>query len=298
MKRRISCLLILLMTMLYISANAQEPLVLYDDFNSKFMDVTKWTSGESRGSGVILLETVRETHGGRLHLAARAFGNIGQYQSPPSPVLVLGTRSGDVNAGFGASALGATKPFNTLKVSVKVKKAEATGCPLYNASPTSARARLLGFFFNAGVNPGSTGRTDDVGAQITIQRNSDSLEKSQILEVWFYVFRCTNSDCSIASYDGLQPILLGEIKLGQWATIQIDWDGQFFYGKLNEELPGIIDITQATTPPPDNKKWSPNPVKGGYWNALGASNRLAASCPAEERAMAYIEAEFDNLFVR
>jgi len=293
MKRRISCLLILLMTMLYISANAEDSLVLYDDFNSKFMDVTKWTSGESRGSGVILLETVREIHGGRLHLAARAFGNIASYESPPSSVPTLGIGAGDVQAIFGATALGATEPFNTLKVSVKVKEAEATGCPLYNATPTTARARLIGFFFNAGLTDNPQRRTDDVLAQINIKRSSDSIEKPQILEVWFEVLRCTNSDCSIASYDGLQPILLGEIKLGQWATIQIDWDGkQYFRGQLNEELPGIIDIKMA------NKIWSIKPVNGGFWNALGASNRLAASCPAEERAMAYIKAEFDNLFVR
>lgn len=135
-------IIFLLVCLVGASAQAQNPWVLYDDFNTEFMDIGKWTSSESRGVGVVLLETVRELHGNRLLLGGRAFGNTAAYKSPPNPVPSQGTRSGDVNAVFGV-----TQPsFKGLKVSVKVNEAQATGCPNYNATPTSARARLSGVF--------------------------------------------------------------------------------------------------------------------------------------------------------
>ncbi len=297
MKKMIAAFVILLLVLVSSSAKAQGPLVLYDDFNSAFMDIEKWTSSESRGVGVILLETVRELHGNRLHLAARAFGNTVQNSNPPLSPQPLGTRPGDVNSVFGV-----TEVFQSMKVYVKVSQAQATGCPDFNATPTAARARLIGFYFNA-TNPNATSgnRIGDVLAQIRIQRASNSAAKSQILEVWADVVRCTDSGCSTSSNDGLSPVQLGKIDLGQWATIQIDWDGaRYFHASLNKEPAKVFDIQDATisNPPPNtNPKWSVYPVSSP-WNALGMSNRLAANCPADERAMGYVASEFDNLFVR
>lgn len=269
-----------------ISAQAQNPWVIYDDFNSEFLDIGKWTSSESRGGGVTLLETVRELHGNRLLLVARAFGNTVPISSPPvPPVPIWGTRPGDVNSAFGV-----TQVFQGLKVSVKVNEAQATGCPDFNDTPTTARARLLGFFFNA-TNPLATpgNRIGDVLAQVRIQRSSNSTDKPQILEVWADVLRCTDLPCSMADYGGKDPVLLGKIKLGQWATVQIDWDGgRYFNLMLNKEPPVVYEIPST---------WHIYRVSSP-WNALGVSNRLAANCPANERAMGYIEAEFENLYVR
>jgi len=273
------------MALLCAPANAQGPFVLYDDFNSALMDPDKWTSSESRGVGVTLLETVRELHGNRLLLGARAFGNTVPISSPPTPVPSMGTRSGDVNSAFGV-----TQGFQSLRVSVKVGQAQATGCPDFNATPTTARARLIGFYFNAVKEIPTPGdRTHDVLAQIRIQRASNSPDKSQILEVYGDVVRCLDQGCSSAVTDGPSSPLLGKIMLGQWATVQIDWNGnRVFNLKLNNEQTVVYEIPLS---------WFVYPVSS-HWNALGVSNRLSANCPVNERAMGYVEAEFDNLFVR
>jgi len=259
-----------------ISVQAQNPLVLYDDFNSEFMDIEKWTTSQRMDTGVMILEYVRELHGGRLHMMSRAFGNTeGSYS---------GTRAGYVNSLFGMGEV-----FQSLKVSVKVNDVEATGCLDSNTIPTSARARLVGAFFNAGEItplPDPPGRTNDVTVQIRIQRRSNSTDKPQLLEVLADVFRCTDSPCNNAS--GPPSVSLGNIMLGQWATIEVDWNGGTQFNlKLNKEPTIVFDIQ------PD---WSVLPVRIPF-HVLGVANQIA-NCPANERAMGFIDAEFDNLFVR
>jgi hypothetical protein len=74
--------------------------------------------------------------------------------------------------------------------------------------------------------------------------------------------------------------------LGQWATIQIDWDigNSQFNLKLNKEP--TIPVTYP---------WPVYPVSSPG-DTLGVANRIA-SCPPDERAMGYVDAAFENLFV-
>jgi hypothetical protein len=83
-------------------------------------------------------------------------------------------------------------------------------------------------------------------------------------------------------------VLLGNVKLGQWATIEIDWDGnKQFNFKLNKEPPVVYDILYGG--------WNVYPVSSPV-GTLGVSHRIA-NCPSDERAMGLIDAEFDNLFI-
>jgi hypothetical protein len=287
MKNMICCFLILLMALVCAPAKAQGPLVLYDDFKSDFMDIEKWTTSERRDLGVMILESVRELHGGRLHMMGRAFGNTVPADSSP---YYSGVRLGEVNSLFGSGEV-----FRSLNVSVKVNDTQATGCPDSYTSPTSAQARLLAFYFNAGeitplpTPPTDPGRINDVLAGISIQKLSNSTDKPQLLEVWAYVLRCTNPGCGSASSDGPPSALLGKIMFGQWATIQIDWDGaRVFNLRLNKEPTVVHKI-------PDSWKIKALPPSR-IANILGVSNRIA-NCPPDERAMGFVDAEFDNLFV-
>lgn len=252
---------------------AENSWVLYDDFNGQFMDIGAWTTYQRIDTGVTILEYVRKLHGGRLYMEDRAFG----YTQATGPY--SGQRAGDISSVFGAD-----KVFKGMKVSVKVKEVEVTGCG-DNPIPSSSRARLLGFFFN--TDESYNGRLNDVVAQIRIQKGSNSTEGDRILEVWADVVKCTNSACTLGS--GPPSILLGKVKLGQWATIEIDWDqdrSEFNFA-LNGNSSSISYLSQG---------WDPHPPSSP-WNAVGLSNRLA-DCPVQERALGYIEAEFENLFVR
>jgi len=266
-----------------ISAQAHACWVLYDNFNSEFMDIGKWGASQRIDTGVVILEYVRELHGGRLNMMGRAFGRI--VGTPENPPVSLGNAAGDINANFSMG-----NSFTSLKISIKVNDVEVTGCPDVNTTPTSSRARLVGFFFNATKAVPTPGdRIDDVIVQIRIQRMSDSTDKPQILEVWADVLRCTSSDCSVASPDGNPAVLLGNVKLGQWATIEADWDGnKQFNFKLNKAKPIVYDILYGG--------WNVYPVSYPV-GTLGVSNRVA-NCPSNERAMGFIDAEFDNLFIR
>jgi hypothetical protein len=75
--------------------------------------------------------------------------------------------------------------------------------------------------------------------------------------------------------------------LRQWATIEGDWNynGRFNL-KSNKEPTIVFNI-------PDG--WSVNPVSNPG-NTMGVFHRIA-NCPPNERAMGFIDAEFDNLFV-
>lgn len=258
-----------------ISAQAQNPWVLYDDFNSEFLDIDRWIATQRIDLGVMILEYVRELHGGRFHMMSRAFGN--------TTAPYTGNRAGDISANF---SLG--NPFTSLKVSVKVNEAQVTGCPDLNTTPTNSRARLVGFFFNAGeitTPPTPPGRTNDVLVQLRISRRSDSADKPQLLEVMADVVRCTDAPCNNAA--GPPPVLLGNIMLGQWATIEVGWNGdRQFNLKLNKEPSILFNIPT---------EWDVKPVSSPV-GALGVAHRIA-NCPSDERAMGLIDAEFDNLFV-
>ena len=259
-------------------AGSQEDWVRYDNFNSQFMDIEKWTASESWDAGVVILESTRGLYGGRLNLMCRAFGN-----TPPDPPY-LGTRRGDVRSFFGIGRV-----FQSIKVSVKVNDIKVTGCP-DNTDPTYSRVSIVGNFFNVvDPNPSPGDSTDDVGAGIRIVRGSDSTDKHNLLEVWGDVWRCTNPGCTSVSFVEPTPVLLGKIKLGQWATIQIDWDrnGRQFNLKA-DRLPTL------TVPYP--QEWEEFPANNPV-NFLRASNWIA-NCPPDKRALGFVEAEFDNLYVR
>ena len=281
MRILLSGIIFLLVCLVGISAQAQNPLLLYDDFNSEFLDIGKWTTSERRDGGVMILESVRELHGGRLHMMGRAFGRT--IAIPDNPPIPLGTAAGDVSSSFGL-----VKVFQSLKFSVKVNDVEVTGCPDWNTSPTNSRARFVTCFFNASKpTPTPGNRIDDVLVQIRIQRSSNSIDKPQLLEVWAEVVRCSDTNCLNVFPDYPLVGKIGNIMLGQWATIQIDWDihNSEFNLKLNKEPTITVPYT-----------WHVYPVSSPA-NTLGVANRIA-NCPADERSMGFIDAEFENLFVR
>jgi len=71
--------------------------------------------------------------------------NLWKYNSKSFSTLLSRTRAGDVSLNFGMGHV-----YQSVKVSVKVKDVEVTGCPNINTFSSSSRARLVAFFFNAG----------------------------------------------------------------------------------------------------------------------------------------------------
>jgi hypothetical protein len=245
-------------------------LVLYDHFHSKFLDVTKW-SGSQTISGSTILEYVREIRGGRLQLSNRAFGN----------------RSSDSGTSVGTVRLCSVPfpgEFTTTRASVKVEDVEVTGCPS-NSTPTQAAAHLLGFFFNT-AGPPFNGVQNNVLGLIQIRRLSNSTDKPCILEVRGGFVHCTDPDCLAVDIANFKK--LGNVKLGHWATIQVEWDldNEGFIFRLDKEPPQFISYSSYgwTIYPPSFRS-----------ACLEVKNQIA-NCTAE-RQMGFVDADFDYVFI-
>lgn len=122
---------------------AQQPstnLVLYDNFDERFLNPTKWSPYGACFTWSVL-ECVREIQEDRLRLAVRSYG---------------ATNSNQGN-GYGPSELHFTNPtsIKSIAASLTVRQATGTGCSA-NTGSSGGHALLAGTFFNSG-----SGNPDD-----------------------------------------------------------------------------------------------------------------------------------------
>jgi len=252
------------------AVEAKDHLVLYDNFHSEFLDATKW-SGSQTISGATILEYVREIRGGRLQLSNRAFGNRGSDSGSSVGTLRL-------------CSVGFPGEFTTTRASVKVEDIKVMGCPS-NSTPTQASAQLLGFFFNT-VGPPYNGVQNNVLGFIRIRRLSNSTDKPRILEVWGGFVHCADPDCLTVDVSNSKK--LGNVKLGQWATIQVEWDldNEGFIFKLDKEPPQFISYSSYG--------WTIY-LPSSRFICLEGKNQIA-NCTTE-RQMGFVDADFDGVFI-
>jgi hypothetical protein len=271
MKSVLSISIVLLIMMSSPPAKAIDSWTLYDDFNSEFLDIAKWGTSESVTGGVVVLEKVRGVQGQRLYMLNRDYG--------PTEA---GLHRGDNHLAFHDpdSIVG-------IKASIKVNKVEITQCPA--DQPTRARARIVGTFFDTvggcGSLPAPCGQANDVIAQILIQRFSDSSDRPGILRISGEVLECTDPSCFLIT--NYQSVDLGTVRVGQWATVSMEWiqaNKQFIF-QFGNEPPQTIEY-------PMNDMYPPNqPFK-----LIGLSPRLPLC--ASERQVGLIAADFENVFIK
>ena len=269
MKILLSCLIILLVSVLGAAVRAEEQLVLYDHFPQGFLDETKWGASQTT-AGAMILDCVREIQGDRLQMSNRAFGNQGSNSERSTATVRISSR------GFPGG-------LTTARVSIKVEGVEATGC---SNNSTLARAQLVGNFFK--ISEETNGVKDHVLGVIQIQRSSDSADQENILDVSGVMVQCLDPDCLAANPT---PKALGQVKLGQWATVQIEWNeaGKEFIFALDKKPPQSISYS-------DNG-WTVHALYPGQYQGINLEVQgKIANCTAE-RQMAFVDADFDNVFV-
>jgi hypothetical protein len=270
MKILLSCLIILSMVLLGTAVRAEEHLVRYDNFHSEFLDETKW-SGSQTISGAMILEYVREIRGGRLTLTNRAFGN-------------RGSDSGTSVATLRLCSVTFPGEFTTSRVTVKVEDVEVTECAS-NPTPTQAKASLVGIFFNT-VGPPYNGVQNNVLGTIEIKRLSNSADKQHILQVDGGFVHCTDPDCLTVDVASFKK--LGNVKLGQWATIQVEWDrdNEGFIFKLDRMPSQFISYSSY--------QWEIYPPS--FRQICLQSQDRIANCTAA-RQMGFVDADFGDIFI-
>lgn len=225
--------------------------------------------------GTTILEYVREIQGDRLHMRNRAFGNQGSDYGRSTATIRL-------------NSFGFPGGLTTARASIKVEGMEATGCS-DNGASTLARAHLVGNFFK--ISDVSNGVQDHVLGLIQIQRASNSADKENILHVYGVMVHCLDPDCLNADPTSKE---LGTVKLGQWATGQVEWN------EVGKEFIFTLDKNPRQSISYSDKNWELIPldctVQGQCQGITLEANHKIANCIAK-RQMGFVDVDFDNVFI-
>lgn len=253
----------------YATVLAQQSVVLYDDFNGKFINPDKWLGQDFGFTEVDRREQVREIKGNALRLASRLYGD---------PLTAVGSRNGGSRVRFSHPEL-----VTTIRAELRATEVDLLGCSAQ--APASARATVQGFFFNDGSSTGPNDRTGEVSAGISIGSSSAVADPPGVLTVTAFAFHCSNAQCSSAT--SLGGALLGSVLLKEKTSVALAWDqtaSQFVF-QFGNQLPVSIGYSFATVNPPavDSK-------------IIDVSNSVR-NCGSGVRSLAYMELFVDNVSV-
>lgn len=270
MRRIVACFLLLLCLLVSRPVFAASVWTLYDNFNSGTINPDKWYGYEDGTTG---RETTRKVVSGKLNLIERCYGY---------------TNSND-GATFVEQSLGFNNPQNIrgIKALVKPITVETIGCNT-NSHRTLAWARLFGKFFNTDPQ-GPNNRTNDVYAQITVERDSLSTDPDGTARIRAYVRQCLDINCNkvktlYANED------LGTINEGLSATCSIEWD------KAHHKFIFKRDI-QAVEFAYDTNKY-PDTFPPAYHTKTLAVLSEVPNCTSTPRPSAHMNALFDNVYIK
>lgn len=280
MKLVLSFTVVVIMILTGISARAQGTLVLYDNFESKYLDPEKWFGVVSMTTGGSVLESVRQiktepTYGSKgLYFSQRGYGDTSVDSGAPRLMNRLTIADG--------------ANISTMQSKVLVKKVEAIGCSTPGSDDTDVEARMGGFFFNTGLTPTPGDATNDVIATIALRRLSSSASKANELEVIGSAFHCSNANCTTGAAVGTDQNL-GTVLLGKRVKLQITWDPQndrFIFQKGKN--PGV---SLSYSPLSDTS--APGALNGGLKRL--EVFELVANCTSQPRPVGSMEVFFDDL---
>lgn len=258
--------IVLLSTCLGLSAVSAQAAKqkYYDDFSGTTLDDNRWDDGE----------TWRQIDAkGRLIMGRYSFG---------------GTTS-DTGTVLDSFSLHQHKaaPVTTLGASITVNDVQVGETCAANTSPSTARARVIGWYFNTRVGgPVAGDRTGDVFAQVRVGRASNSTDASGVLRIQGVVGTCSNSDCSSSSLIGTVQDL-GTAALNQTVVAQVVWDkaNKRFLLSHDGQAPAAVAYTDSDSTPPEEAI-----------NMVGLINNTA-NCSAA-RVRAGLSATFDNVVIK
>ncbi|HVP54396.1 MAG TPA: hypothetical protein VMU45_05310 [Candidatus Eisenbacteria bacterium] len=235
-------------------------LTLYDNFDHKLLDLSRWPYAFCFSSDGPELECVREIKDQQLHLAHRGFGLTTSD---------TGQQNGGAGIGFANS-----ETIKAVKTDLVVRSVLEVPCAANPSFGTSAG--IWGTFFNSG----SGDPKDDVGAQLGVTRfSSDPAGQLTVRGQTFH--------------DGVYSdfFVLGTVRIGTPITITLRWDRpnhQFVISFTNK----ITGVTRTEAMP---YAFSDTTPVAGPAMTLGA-NGWAANCTANSTSN-YVDALFGAVYV-
>ena len=246
---------------------AQQPsmgLVLYDTFNQKFLDPTKWST-LGACSTFSFLECVREIQDRSLRLEVRNYGATNSNE---------GIQYGPSELHFIDPV-----PIRTIAAQLVVRRTSSLGCPANTSFlPNShAHALLAGNFFNSG----SGNSADDVQGFLTFDHMSSDPEGT----------------LSVAAFMNWQGqffgfVSLGTANVGQKVIAKLAWDqshSQFVASWTDAETGKVVQAFLPYTIPDTAPAAAPDKFVG--------VRTFAPNCVGTQMLFAYMEATFDNVMI-
>lgn len=253
------------------SAAAAEPYVVYDDFNTSFLDPSKWTANNQ--------ERRRNVESNVLRLTQRDWGGVSGA-------------SGRVGSSWGENLSRGTA-VTQLRSYVKVNALGMTGCAA-NPQPTRVRARLVTTYFNTG-NRVTGSNVGDVLAQIFVYRDSNSSDAPGVMRVEGSLNVCTDSTCNLTTFlSGTGS--LGTVNLGQYVLLQLEWDRALKQFTFTRDA-GTANAASATISyNTQNLSLDDSAEPGNMFKSIGTRTDVA-NCTSNLQANGYIDAQFDTVAV-
>jgi len=243
---------------------AQQPssnLVLYDNFDERFLDPAKWSPYGACFTWSVL-ECVREIQEDRLRLAVRSYGETNSNQGN----------------GYGPSEVHFTNPtpIRSIAASLTVRRTSGTGCPA-NTGSSGAHALLQGTFFNSG-----TGNSNDDVQALFIFNHLPTDPQGYLDATAFMHWQ--------GQFFGF--VDLGPLSVGQKVIAQLSWDQPHsqFVASWTDAVTGkmtqaFLPYTMADTTPPV----VPDKLLG--------VRTFAPNCIGTQRTFADMEATFAKVMV-
>lgn len=248
-------------------AYAQQPqtgLVLYDDFDQRFLNPAKWsTSGACFTWSV--LECVREIQDDRLRLAVRDYGATGSND---------GVQYGPSELHFSNPT-----PIRSIATSFTVRRTSSQACVANTSSLPNAHAHtiLQGNFFNSG----SGNSSDDVQALFIFDH--DASNPAGFLSVGAFL----NWQGQFFGFTDL-----GSVVVGQKIIAQLSWDQPHsqFVASWTDVASG--KVTQASLP-----YTMPDTAPPAVPDKLIGVRTWAPNCTGTHMLVTDMETRFDKVWI-
>jgi hypothetical protein len=262
--------LVFVLLAIAVSKPASAQLVLYDNFNSKHIDPSKWSGLQFYDPDVreVVRDLAGEDRNRRLHLSQMAYS-------------ATADDNGSSGGGFGL-AFPVPGAIDEVSFDVVVNKAIAVGCGSNPSGQIVTGAEFRGRFFNTESSP--TSQLGDVETVIGANRNAT--DTGPALEVLGFYQRCDDDFCGARTTLGFER--LGFVQPGTTNRFHVKWDqpNHRFVFQLNNGA--LVSSPYAVS---DSSQPFLGPIK-----TIDLA-RVVPHCTATPRPFASIDAFFDNIYV-
>jgi hypothetical protein len=241
---------------------AAQTLKLYDNFDHKLINLSKWAYAFCFSSNGPELECIREIRDEQLHIEHRSFG-------------LTNTNTGQLNGGAGVGFAN-SETIKTVRTDLVVRGVLEQPCAGVVNPSFGSSAGIWGTFFN----DGSGDPNNDVGAQLGVTRfTSDPPGQLTVRGQTFHA----------GIYSDF--FIIGTVSIGTPITITLSWDQpnhQFLIGLTNNTTHVATSKTMPYT-------FSDTTPAAGSAMTLGVGG-WAANCTGNQTSN-YVDALFGNVYV-